>query len=95
VSEANDDEYMEALRRDLRWQWYFDGLSDATREFMYKMPEPEWQQWQLRAEVLSFKRGVKGIEDSFQPPLSAWEAECFVAMKLLAGENNETPDTAS
>jgi hypothetical protein len=86
----NDAESLEALRREWRWRWYFEGLSDSTREFMYALPEPEWQQWERRSAVLSHRRGEKGIEDSFEPPLAPWEAECFCAMKLLAGENWET-----
>jgi hypothetical protein len=74
-------------REELRWRWYFDRVSPATRRHLYRLSDEEWRRWLERAAELSHKRGVHGIENTFTPPLADWERDCFHAMLALAGEN--------
>ena len=70
-----------------RWRWYFPGLSKATQDLLYALPDDEWRQFEMRAAVLSHRREERNCGDDFKPPLTSYEAEVLCAMRLMGCEH--------
>jgi len=74
---------------DRLWAWWCEGLSRETRHKIFSMPEAEWRPFEPRLTRMIFKRHIRGLESTFNPPLAPWEQEVFLSILALASETAE------